>query len=480
MRSGSVERGREAGPGKPENEPQRLGTLRDYAVLDTPPESDFDDLALLASRICGTPIALDQPGRLGPAVVQGARRNLDLTETPREIAFCAHAILQKDLFVVPDAREDARFSDEPSRDAGAGIRVLRRRSAVHARRKRPRDPLRPRPSSRGRSGPSRARRSRRWPARSSRSSSLRRVRRVLEATALASRQSEEALRASEAIKTRMIESSRDCIKVLDLEGRLLSMNAGGMETLEICDFSPVVNQPWIDFWQNAEDREAARVAVAAARAGQTGRFVGYFETVENRYPALVRRRGQPDPRRRRDAGAPARRLARRHRAKAFGGPVSDAHGGHRGLDGIGLLQRAGPAPRDGVARPLRLRHRVPQGRPGASGRSRSGTATASERTSSTTWPERRARPSSRATSASIPTISSSVFPRTSASWTGRRRVSSACRCWIASGATVGHIAILDRRPMDETALEIPVLKVFAARAGRRARAAAGRSRSSRR
>ena len=51
---------------------------------------------------------------------------------------------------------------------------------------------------------------------------------------------EEALRRSEEISTRLIESSRDCIKVLDLEGCLLSMNAHGMRVLEICDFAPFV------------------------------------------------------------------------------------------------------------------------------------------------------------------------------------------------------------------------------------------------
>ncbi|HVO26149.1 MAG TPA: sigma 54-interacting transcriptional regulator [Candidatus Margulisiibacteriota bacterium] len=93
----------------------------------------------------------------------------------------------------------------------------------------------------------------------------------------------EALRASEEFKTRLIESSRDCIKVLDLEGRLLSMNAGGMEVLEICDLGPFLNTSWVDFWQG-EDREQARVAVAAARAGQVGRFVGYFATRQTATP----------------------------------------------------------------------------------------------------------------------------------------------------------------------------------------------------
>ena len=51
---------------------------------------------------------------------------------------------------------------------------------------------------------------------------------------------EEALRQSEELASRLIESSRDCIKVLDLKGHLLSMNAHGMTALEICDFGPMI------------------------------------------------------------------------------------------------------------------------------------------------------------------------------------------------------------------------------------------------
>jgi len=87
----------------------------------------------------------------------------------------------------------------------------------------------------------------------------------------------EELRATLELNTRLIESSRDCIKVLDLDGKLLSMNSGGMEVLEICDLAPFLHTSWIDFWEG-EDREKAAAAVAAARLGEIGRFVGYFAT----------------------------------------------------------------------------------------------------------------------------------------------------------------------------------------------------------
>jgi formate hydrogenlyase transcriptional activator len=93
----------------------------------------------------------------------------------------------------------------------------------------------------------------------------------------------ESLRASEELKSRLIACSRDCIKILDLEGRLLFMNEGGMQVLEICDIGPFVNSPWVEFWEGA-DREAAKAALAAAKDGGIGRFVGYFETRTSRQP----------------------------------------------------------------------------------------------------------------------------------------------------------------------------------------------------
>jgi len=86
-----------------------------------------------------------------------------------------------------------------------------------------------------------------------------------------------ALRASEEFKTQLIETSQDCIKVLDLAGRLLTMNAGGMRALEICDFSTVQNAYWPEFWQGVY-REAALQAIEAAKANQVGRFVGFCPT----------------------------------------------------------------------------------------------------------------------------------------------------------------------------------------------------------
>ena len=90
------------------------------------------------------------------------------------------------------------------------------------------------------------------------------------------KRAEDALRERDVFTRSMIDSSADCIKVLDLEGKLLSMESG-QELLGIEDIQPFLNTSWIDFW-GPEHRQAARDAVAAAAAGKTARFVGFFRT----------------------------------------------------------------------------------------------------------------------------------------------------------------------------------------------------------
>ncbi len=96
----------------PSNEAQRLQNLQRYRVLDTKPEPLFDDLARVAAIVCETPIALmslvDETRQWFKASV-----GLGATETPREQAFCAHAIHQRTLLEVPDATADQRFEHNP-------------------------------------------------------------------------------------------------------------------------------------------------------------------------------------------------------------------------------------------------------------------------------------------------------------------------------------------------------------------------------
>jgi PAS domain S-box-containing protein len=93
------------------------------------------------------------------------------------------------------------------------------------------------------------------------------------------KKAEEVLRKSEEFTRRVIESSGDCIKVLDLEGHLLSMSEGGQKLLEIDDMAPYLNLSFIDFWKGKE-REGCLEAISKARQGDTGIFYGYFETAK--------------------------------------------------------------------------------------------------------------------------------------------------------------------------------------------------------
>ena len=93
-------------------EQRRLAALHGYDVLDTAPESDFDDIAVLAAHLCRTPaaavslIAADRQW-------MKARVGLDTCEMSREHSFCAHAMHGADVMQVPDARQDPRFADNP-------------------------------------------------------------------------------------------------------------------------------------------------------------------------------------------------------------------------------------------------------------------------------------------------------------------------------------------------------------------------------
>ena len=97
----------------PPDEGERLEELAGYRVLDTAPEAEFDEITRLASWIAETPIALVS---LVDADRQWfkSRVGLDAPETSRDMAFCAHAILEPTrTFVVPDASHDTRFRSNP-------------------------------------------------------------------------------------------------------------------------------------------------------------------------------------------------------------------------------------------------------------------------------------------------------------------------------------------------------------------------------
>ncbi|WP_433209058.1 GAF domain-containing protein [Dactylosporangium sp. CS-047395] len=106
----------------PSNEADRVSTLHAMAVLDTPPETDFDDIVRIASEVCGAPISLVTLVDTERQWFKAKVGDLEMDETPREVAFCAHAIMGRDLMVVPDATADARFADNPFVTQDDGIR----------------------------------------------------------------------------------------------------------------------------------------------------------------------------------------------------------------------------------------------------------------------------------------------------------------------------------------------------------------------
>ena len=98
---------------EPLNENERIKDLASYSVLDSLPEEDYDNLTTLASKICGTPISLitllDEKRQWFKS-----HHGIDISEAPKEFAFCAHAILDpSNVFIIEDAREDDRFKDNP-------------------------------------------------------------------------------------------------------------------------------------------------------------------------------------------------------------------------------------------------------------------------------------------------------------------------------------------------------------------------------
>jgi GAF domain-containing protein len=96
----------------PSIEAARIAALNRYAILDTEPEQSFDDLVTLAAHICKTPMAMlslvDEHRQWFKSKV-----GVQVSETPRDVSICTHAIQQDDLFIVPDARQDPRFRDNP-------------------------------------------------------------------------------------------------------------------------------------------------------------------------------------------------------------------------------------------------------------------------------------------------------------------------------------------------------------------------------
>jgi signal transduction histidine kinase/CheY-like chemotaxis protein len=105
----------------PENENERMASVRLYEILDTLPDGELDEITQVAAHICGCPIATI-------SIIAEQRQwykslvGFDAVETPRDIAFCAHTILENKPLVVEDTTKDARFSDNPVVTGGPQVR----------------------------------------------------------------------------------------------------------------------------------------------------------------------------------------------------------------------------------------------------------------------------------------------------------------------------------------------------------------------
>ena len=118
------------------DDPKRLGVLRSYEILDTPPEPALDRLAKLAAQICGAPYAAS-------AFLDGSRQfvkskvGFTYADAPDQPVFCCQAVHQSGLFVVPDATHDERFATDPRVTGVAQVRFYAGMSLVDCYHPRP-------------------------------------------------------------------------------------------------------------------------------------------------------------------------------------------------------------------------------------------------------------------------------------------------------------------------------------------------------
>jgi PAS domain S-box-containing protein len=242
---------------------KRLAALHDLNILDTPPEVAFDDAVLIAAQTCQTPMA--SVGFLTEDRYWfKARIGFDAAEIPANLSICAYTIQRPGLTIIPDLREHPELSHNPF---VTGERRLRFYAGIALRDGHgvPVGTLtvvdcEPRPDG---------------------------LSEVQERTLLALtrfiqremklRKAERDLAHKSELLDRLHASSEDCIKVLDLEGRLRFMSEGGCRVMEIGNFADIEGCDWLDFWTGPTADEARR-AVLRAKLGETGRFRGFCPT----------------------------------------------------------------------------------------------------------------------------------------------------------------------------------------------------------
>ncbi|POR42505.1 GAF domain-containing protein [Methylobacterium sp. V23] len=245
--------------------------LEKYRILDTPEEEAFDGIVRLATQLCGTPVGMITLIASDRQWFK-ARVGLDRRETPLEESICVHALPAPSLLVIPDMALDPRTRKNPVVTGEAAMRFyaaapLRTASGLGLGTLCVID---------------------REPRNGGLTVAQEGVMRSLGEQVMALMEARRALRsqeesaarlqASEAFLRSVLAASPDCIKVLDLNGRLTFMNEPGRCLMGIDDFATVAGAEWHRFWTGPYEAKA-QAAVAMARAGGVGRFEGWADTL---------------------------------------------------------------------------------------------------------------------------------------------------------------------------------------------------------
>ena len=257
------------------DEAARLDALARYDILDTAPEEAFGDLAALAARLCGAPIALVSLVDAGRQWFKAAV-GIEAAETSRDASFCAHAIRQPGLFVVPDARVDERFATNPLVTGDPGIRFYAGSPLVTPDGfglgtlcvidRVPRD-----------LSPEQAEALRALGRQVVSQLELRLRVAELRQAVVDNTRAEAALRASEARKAAILETALDCIVTIDHEGLVLEFNPAAEQTFGYT-LAVALGRPLADLIIPPELREAHRRGMARYLA--SGRAVVLGKRIE--------------------------------------------------------------------------------------------------------------------------------------------------------------------------------------------------------
>jgi hypothetical protein len=249
----------------------RLAALREYGILDTPGEQDFDDLVRLVAHVCQTPVAvinfIDRDRQWFKSEV-----GLGVRETPLDASICAHAILEREVLVVPDTQEDERFKNNPLVVGEPYLRfyagALLKAEDGHALGTLCVLDHRPRDLTDGQQEALRAL--------ARQVMSQLELRRALAAQAresAAREQAESAVRQSEARFAAMFEASLDCIIGMDHEGRVTAWNAAAERTFGYAH-AEAVGQEMAGLIIPPALREAHRKGLARYLASGAGPILG--------------------------------------------------------------------------------------------------------------------------------------------------------------------------------------------------------------